>query len=360
MKKTTRFLKHAMGFVAIFFGLGVCWLLAYFITVWFYDWTGTEPHGLLRQLIGSFLGFFIFGTAMFTISKIGRFREKRMAIFHSLTDALAQIARGNFDVDLGHIIDPEKHPDHPFGQLVTSINELAVDLGEMENMRQEFISNVSHEIQSPLTSISGFAKALQDDNISKEERLHYLQIIETESRRLSRLSENLLKLTSLESEHHPFERKRYRLDRQLRNLILACEPQWTAKNLELNVSLDQVEVDADEELLSQVWLNLLHNSIKFTPEHGKITVFLRKAYGRASVSIVDTGIGMNEEVKTHIFERFYKADKSRKRAGGGSGLGLAIVKKIIDMHEGSIEVNSAPDKGTEVIVTISCAPAVQS
>ena len=131
------------------------------------------------------------------------------------------------------------------------------------------------EIESPLTSIRGFASALQQDHLTAEERRHYLDIIEAESVRLSRLSANLLKsLTSLESDHVRFEPKGYRLDTQIRGLILACEPQWAEKDLEMDVTLEEADITADEDLLSQVWINLLHNSIKFTPRGGSVRVAL--------------------------------------------------------------------------------------
>ncbi|EKN71281.1 integral membrane sensor signal transduction histidine kinase [Neobacillus bataviensis LMG 21833] len=229
---------------------------------------------------------------------------------------------------------------------------MAKQLKEMEAMRQEFISNVSHEIQSPLTSIGGFAKALQYDELTNEERSHYLSIIETETYRLSKLSDNLLKLTSLESEHHPFERKSYRLDQQIRNIILASEPNWMEKELEIDVSLEKVQILADEDLMSQVWINLIHNSIKFTPSFGKIRIHLKNIDGKAIIKISDTGIGISKKDQVHIFERFFKADKARERSRGGSGLGLSIVKKITEMHNGTILVESEIEKGTTFTIVI--------
>lgn len=222
----------------------------------------------------------------------------------------------------------------------------------MEELRQEFISNVSHEIQSPLASISGFANVLKQSDLTMEERQHYLGIIETESRRLANLSDNLLKLTSIESQHHPFEPIVYRLDKQVREVILSCEPQWLKKSLELDISLDKVEITADEELMSQVWINLITNSIKFTPDGGNLTVMLYKQADTAVVSIADTGMGMTKEDQEHIFERFYKVDKSRNRTLGGSGLGLSIAQEIIDMHDGSIHVQSQLHEGTTFTVTL--------
>jgi two-component system phosphate regulon sensor histidine kinase PhoR len=219
-------------------------------------------------------------------------------------------------------------------------------------MRQEFISNVSHEIQSPLTSIRGFAQALENDHLSAEERHHYLSIIEEESTRLSRITEDLLKLASLESEQLHFEPKPYRLDKQIRSLILACEPQWSIKSINMDVSLEELTVTADEDLLSQVWINLIHNSIKFTPEAGSIRVELHSHDSQVVFKIADTGIGISDEDRTRIFERFYKADKSRTRTKEGSGLGLSIVRKIVDLHKGSVDVESKVDTGTTFTISL--------
>ncbi|MDQ7862320.1 HAMP domain-containing sensor histidine kinase [Peribacillus frigoritolerans] len=151
--------------------------------------------------------------------------NKRVNIYLEIIDALRKIANGDYNVQLDFNMDKRNE----MTDIINHFNHMAKQLKQMEEMRQEFISNVSHEIQSPLTSIVGFAQALQYNKLTIEERNHYLHIIETESRRLSKLSDNLLKLTSLESEHHPFERTDFRLDQQIRTIILACEPSWMEK-----------------------------------------------------------------------------------------------------------------------------------
>lgn len=222
----------------------------------------------------------------------------------------------------------------------------------MERMRQEFISNVSHEIQSPLASIRGFAQVLQSDKLSPKDRMHYLSIIEAESMRLSKMSDNLLRTASLEAENMRFEPKTYRLDKQIKGIILSCEPQWAEKEIDMEADLEETSITADEDLMSQVWINLIHNSIKFTPENGGISIGLHRKDYRVEFEIPDTGIGIAEEDQTRIFERFYKADKSRERSNKGSGLGLSIVKKIVDMHKGTIAVQSKPGAGTTFIVSL--------
>lgn len=346
MKIVKRIVRTVLGMLFVTASLGICWTAAYYITSYVYGRIGERPSELVAQLVNSTLGFFIFGVIMAIVSLVTR--PSRMAMFHSIIDAMRRLSRGDFSVSL----NLKTEIDNQFGQLVRSFNDMAAQLGAMEKLRQEFISNVSHEIQSPLTSISGFARALRNDKLSGEERRHYLDIIETESTRLSKMSDNLLKLTSLESAHHPFEPRRYRLDQQLRQVVLACEPQWLDKSIDMELEVEEVEINADPDLMNQVWANLLQNSIKFTPRGGKVSVSLALGDGEAQVRIRDTGIGIAEEDLPRIFERFYKADKSRNRAGGGSGLGLSIVKKIVDLHRGSIDVRSKPGEGTAFTVRL--------
>ncbi|NHN32727.1 HAMP domain-containing sensor histidine kinase [Paenibacillus agricola] len=344
--RISRILRGLLGILVALLGQVACCALAFAVTSWLYVYMDMEVSGLTAQLINVTLGSIF---AVFIIWMIGFFtRPKQLHFFHAIMEAMRQISQGNFNVSLEK---NSRHQGH-FDVFVDSINHMAQELKHMEAMRQEFISNVSHEIQSPLTSINGFAQALQHDQLSDQERQHYIHIIETESKRLSRLSDNLLKLTSLESEHHPFDPQSYRLDAQLRNLVLASEPQWLAKALDVDIELTHLRITADEEMLSQVWVNLLHNSIKFTPNGGSITVRLEKLETEIMVSFSDTGKGISEEDQRRMFERFFKADMSRNRTSSGSGLGLSIVKKIVERHQGSIHVDSKLGIGTTVTVTL--------
>lgn len=266
----------------------------------------------------------------------------------ALTNATRRLAKGDFEVDL------KRNRVDEIGELTQSYVEMAGELKQLEQMRQDFVSSVSHEIQTPLTSISGFAKALQNnDLIAEEERKDYLDIIIAESGRLSRLSDNLLKLASLDSEHHPFITGSFRLDEQIRTIVVTCEPQWSARSIVIDLELPEaVHIKGDEDQLKQVWMNLLSNSIKFTPEGGKIRISLDSSAAEVSVTISDNGIGIPPEEFNAIFQRFYKADKSRSGNNNGNGLGLAIVKKIVSLHQGSIEVDVTAGGGTTMIVRL--------
>lgn len=272
-----------------------------------------------------------------------------------MTAATRRMAKGDFTTELRI-----KRKDE-IGELADSFNHMAKELNQLEQMRQDFVSNVSHEIQSPLTSILGFAKALRNNVVPEPKRERYLQIIMTESERLSRVSENLLQLASLESDHHPVNMRAYSLDEQLRRIVVACEPQWRAKSLQMELQLEPVTIVADEDLLSLVWMNVIGNSMKFTPEHGTINVALSvSADGAIEVSIQDTGIGIPEQDMSRVFERFYKSDRSRRRDGNGSGLGLAIVYKIVSLHHGTVELESSIGQGTKVKIALQIGPELVS
>jgi signal transduction histidine kinase len=282
-----------------------------------------------------------------------RHQKKQIVLLDNVIEALEKISQGDFNV----LLDTKgisKHDEYKkdFTDIIDSINKMAMELGTMEILRQDFISNVSHEIGSPLTSIKGFASLLRDTNISEEKRYHYLDIIEAETSRLSKLSENFLKLSSLEKPDSEFSKTEFSLDKQLQDIILMMEPQWKKKNQQITLKLDKINVIANQDLLSEVWINILNNSIKFTSEHGKIDVLLSDDKNYIYCTISDNGIGISEQDKMHIFERFYKSDKSRTRSLGGNGLGLAIAKKIIELHNGKITVESELAKGTKIIVTI--------
>jgi len=305
--------------------------------------TSSKNEGTILQFLSAIL-LLALAVGSLCILAAARYLVKPL---RALTAATRELAKGRFDVEL-----PAKRQDE-LGELARSFNGMARDLKQLEQMRQDFVSNVSHEIQSPLTSISGFAEALKSPGLTTEEnRSRYIDIILTESDRLSRLSDNLLKLASLESEHHPMAVRTFHLDESIRQVAVALEPLWSAKRLDLELSLPSaLKIQADPDQLNQVWTNLLGNSIKFTPEGGRIAVALAPEGDEYKITITDTGIGIPPEDLDRVFERFYKADRSR-RSGSGSGLGLSIVRRIVLLHQGRIEASSSPGQGTTVTVRL--------
>ncbi len=263
-----------------------------------------------------------------------------------LTKAAKEMATGNLLFRLKH-----KRKDE-FGDLMDSFNHMACELQKSEKAREDFVSNVSHEIQSPLTSIRGFTKAIRDDVIPPEHQKEYLNIIYQESLRLSHLSENLLRLASLDSEYHPFQPDVYKLDEQLRQTILLLEPQWKEKDLKISLVLQPCEIKADKDLFEQVWQNLINNAIKYSDIGGLIEVKLESTAQQIKVFIRDTGHGINEEELPFIFDRFYMVDKARRYSREGNGLGLSIARKIVILHGSHIEVTSKEGQGSTFVVSI--------
>ncbi|CAM3035976.1 HAMP domain-containing sensor histidine kinase [Paenibacillus sediminis] len=279
----------------------------------------------------------VVGTILFLVA--ARLLSKPI---RTISQAMKQVAKGDYNVQV------EVTSRDEIGELSRIFNMMTKELSSIEAMRQEFVSNVSHEIRTPLTSIRGFARALSQT--ANEQEAKYLQIIEQESERLSKISANLLKLASLDTIK--LNMTRFGLDEQIRMAVAACVPLWSVKQLHIEADLRKVEIDGDEDLLNQVWMNLLSNSIKFTPNEGQIHIQLTSTPTYATIIITDSGIGIAEEDIPRIFDRFYKADRSRTSQTSGSGLGLSIVRKIVKLHGGNIEIRSQLDKGTSVIVTL--------
>lgn len=233
--------------------------------------------------------------------------------------------------------------------IAESINAMAEQLGSVETLRDGFVSDFSHEFKTPIVSIAGFATLLKDKSLSEEERNEYLDVIIDESHRLVELSESVLMLSRLDSQ--TIINEDYLLDEQLRQCILLFSRQCSQKNIALEADFgDEIPIYSCKKLLSQVWVNLMSNAVKFTPENGVITVSANRTDNGIAVSIADSGCGMSEEVKSKIFIKFFQGDKSRTTAG--NGLGLSVVKKICDLLSLDISVESEVGKGSKFTVTI--------
>jgi len=261
-----------------------------------------------------------------------------------LSKASKEVAKGNFDIEVAIRSRDE------IGQLTADFNLMTKELKNIDFLRKDFVSNVSHEFKTPITSIRGFAKLIRDGKLSNDQLLEYSDIIVSESDRLSLLSSNLLKLSELDSKMIREQSTIFSLDEQIRKTILILEVQWTKKEIDFDIDLDQILITADEHLLQEVWLNLIQNAIKFSTQNGQIKISLTKNTTMAKVIITDNGIGIAENEKSRIFERFYKGDKSRSK--DGNGLGLVIVKQIVELSNGKIYFDSVFGKGSTFIVEL--------
>ena len=264
-----------------------------------------------------------------------------------LTRAHEKVQEGDFTVRL-----PDNQPGE-MGELMRSFNDMTEALGSTAYLQKDFISSISHEFKTPIASIRGFAKLLQMPGLTEEQRAEYISLIAQESDRLSRLSETLLRLSALEQQTALASLTSFSLDEQLRQTILRLEPAWSQKNIGWQLDLQEVTVTSDQELLNQVWVNILQNAIKFSPAESDIEVRVFRE-GNAIVEIQDHGCGMSEEAQKCIFDKFYQADKSRKQEG--VGLGLSLVKRIVDMMGGTITVRSAVGEGSTFRVELPITP----
>lgn len=261
-----------------------------------------------------------------------------------LSQAAKLVAKGDFTVRL-----PEESQDE-MNELIHSFNSMTKDLGSIEMFRTDFINSFSHEFKTPIVSIRGFARQLQRDDLTEEQRREYATIIADESQRLVDLATKILMLSKLDNQQIVTEKSDFRLDEQLRTCILLMEKQWSSKKLSLDIELEDVQCRANAEMLSQAWVNLLSNAIKFTPAGGSIGIYLRKEDNSAIVQIHDSGIGMSKDVQAHIFEKFYQGDASHYPEG--NGLGLPMVKRIIDLSDGTIQVESEEGKGSTFTIAL--------
>ena len=263
-----------------------------------------------------------------------------------LTNAIKELSNGNYNVRVDNVGQDE------ISKLSQGFNQMARQLAKQDETRQKFISDISHEFQTPLTSIQGFANILKEEDLPKEQRVKYANIILYNSKRLSSLAKNMLQLTLLDREEIELELTNYSLVEQMNRVISTQENQAMEKNIEIVFEMPKKEIfiEGDEQRLEQVWTNIISNAIKYTNEGGLITITMKKNSKDIEISIEDTGIGMSKEVVSHIFERFYREDKARNVEG--NGLGLAIVKSIVDLHHGKIDILSQVDVGTNFIVRL--------
>lgn len=263
-----------------------------------------------------------------------------------LTKVTDELAKGNYKVRVNYEGKDE------MSSLYASFNQMAVRLAKQETIRQQFISDVSHEFQTPLTAISGFATILKNENLTDEQRQKYADIILFNSNRLSHLSKNMLQLTLLDGEDTSLDKSEFPLIEQLNRVIEMEDNAALSKDIEIEFIHPKKEfiIEADESRMEQVWINLLSNAIKYTNEHGVVTVEVRRTPTELQVRFEDTGVGMSQDAISHIFERFYRQDKSRTIEG--NGLGLSIVKRIIDLHHYKIDVESQEDVGSVFTVYI--------
>ncbi len=309
--------------------------LDYVVNVWFHQNESFNPLNGLGILIPMAmlmeLFAFFFGKALY----------KDMSY---LLDGLSDVAKGDFNITL------DTKPSGPLIDAKKNFNRMSEELRSVQTLRNDFINDFSHEFKTPISSINGFAKLLLDTEVSEAERREYLQIIADESDRLSTLAEDTMLMSRLDNQSSILDVESFSLTKQIKQSIILLSNEWSVKNINLTADLPPVTYFGNADLMAHVWINLLNNAIKFTPENGTIMVSMTADDEIIRVAITDSGKGMTDEQINHIFNKYYQTDSSH--ATKGLGLGLSITYRIIELCNGRIEVISTPNSGSTFTVLL--------
>ncbi len=281
-------------------------------------------------LFMSLISLIIGGTIAFFSSRIP------LKPINDSINKMNRLAAGDFKTRLkfGGILS-----SHPAArEFQDSFNTMAEELGNTEMLRNDFINNFSHEFKTPIVSITGLANLLEAGNLTEEQRVEYARAIREESMRLSSMSSNVLSLTKVENQSILTDVSSFNLSEQIRSSVLLLEEKWTSRDIELQLEFDEYMIEANEEMLKQVWINLIDNAVKFSPRYGTVKIDLIDGGDNLGVQISNTGAGIPPDKLDKVFNKFYQADESH--ATQGNGIGLAIVKRIVELHGGGVEVLS--------------------
>ncbi|MCD8232489.1 MAG: HAMP domain-containing histidine kinase [Clostridiales bacterium] len=259
-------------------------------------------------------------------------------------DAADRIADGDYSVRISLKGSSE------LTALGERFNHMARELDSVEMLRQDFVNNFSHEFKTPIVSIRGFAKMLKLEDISEQERTEYLTIIISESERLSELAVNVLELSKLEQQAILSERQRFNLSEQIRLAIIMMDQKWADRKTEYQLEGEEIFLEGNQDLLKQVWINLLDNAVKFSPLHGTVRILIQQVGKTVSISVANQGDAIPLNAAAHIFDKFYQGDTSHSTKG--NGLGLSIAKQVVKLHGGQIFLKSSDGEWTvfEVIL----------
>lgn len=318
-------------FCTLFFTLVLTGLLVYFLAKWGIFIPAGQSEPSYTRIIMLMMGLsLIIGTAL-TVVII----RIPLSPVNSLISGMRKLSAGDYKarINMGKLLGQNSVA----AELAESFNTLASELENTEMLRSDFINNFSHEFKTPIVSIAGFAKLLKRGKLSEEQKEEYLDIIEEESLRLSDMATNVLNLTKIENQTILSNITQFNLSEQLRNCVLMLESKWDKKATELNLDFNEYTITADEELLKQVWINLIDNAVKFSPPGGRVEIKAEEKGSSLCISVLNEGSEIPQESVKRIFTKFYQADESH--SGEGNGIGLAIVKRIVDLHGGTIQVN---------------------
>ncbi|MGL6197879.1 MAG: HAMP domain-containing sensor histidine kinase [Lachnospiraceae bacterium] len=305
-----------------------------------HGWIPGQPgHSLFPVLVQTGIISIIIGTVL-TLC-IGHLPLRPI---NTLMEAIDNVAKGHLETKI-HIEHPKK-----FRELSMSFNQMTDELSGIEMLRSDFVNNFSHEFKTPIVSILGFAKLLKKGNLSPVEQEEYLDIIIDESKRLAELAANVLNLSKVESISLLTNAECFNVSEQIRESIVLLDRKWSKKNISFNLNMDELQITGNENLLKQVWMNLIDNAIKFSPASSEIDISLGISDGTVKFVITDHGAGMDGNKQKLVFDKFFQGDDSH--ATDGNGLGLPLVKKIVKLHQGEVTLKSQPEEGSTIIVLL--------
>lgn len=318
-----------------------CLISCGIVALYFFSFTNHEItkfimiHGILAictltMAIGGIALVYIIKFVSTPIEEISRMTQK--------------VAKGDFSVKL------DIHRQDEIGILADNFVKMVKELDGMEYMRKDFMSNVSHELKTPIAAISGFAEILYDGNLTQEEQKEYLSYLMNETERLNRLTGNMLRMSRLDNQNLLTNWTKFALDELIRKTILLLQDNWEAKSIDFNLELKECNYEGDEDLIRQVLINLIENAIKFSENNSVIKIWEESTKDTVNVYIEDEGIGIKVDDIPKIFDKFYQCDVSHKNEG--NGLGLSIVKRILWLMKGSITCESTVGVGTRFIVRL--------
>lgn len=328
----------------IFISFLISMLIVLFATA-IMRWAGIDfrAFNTILILVFGFAVSLILGTLFAVL-----FFKRTVNLADDLKMALKRISKGDYSVRLENTSD---NKDGILYDVIENFNKMVEELDSVTILRNDFISNFSHEFKTPIVSIKGYAELIKNGkNLTEEQKQEYLQVIIDESRRLSNLASSTLLMSKLDSQTSLTETSVFSVNEQLKQCVLVLDNEFKAKNLEVKIKLGKMRVNASVDMLQQVWINLLTNAIKYTPENGIIRITSTELEKEYIVSISDSGMGMNEETLKHIFDKYYQGDNSHSTSG--NGLGLSIAKRIVELSGGKIEASSTEGKGTTFSVRL--------
>ena len=344
MKRTREERKHRLSLTLLFAGIIFVFMLITMLLVVgaFLLLEGTHVIPAESEFLRTNTFFMLFALVCILAGTVlsASFGRVILRPVNTIINSMNRLAGGDFKTRLSFGGPMGRYPLAK--ELTESFNKMASELENTELLRSDFVNNFSHEFKTPIVSIAGFAKLLKRGNLKDTEQREYLDIIEDESLRLSAMATNVLNMTKVENQEILTDVAEFNLSEQIRNCVLLLENKWSKKHLELLIDFHEYSVVGNQELLKEVWLNLLDNAIKFSPDGGAVQVEITEAPETVAITIVNMGEEIPDDKQERIFQKFYQADESH--ATEGSGIGLAIVKRVVDLHGGTVTVDSRKDR----------------